>query len=148
MINNLFAMMTQPQPNPVQEVEVAPAQGTEQIADLKSQIADLQKQIAALQQHNQTLVEDNAMLQSQLEATNQELEQQREANQQLIEDISLVEGYTGESFEDQLKEAERHNGDDYYEEMRAQWEREGLTNQEKHQKVQDFIDLRNDFIEQ
>ena len=118
MINNLFAMMTQPQPNPVDETEVAPAQGTEQIAELKAQVADLQKQIAALQQQNQVLVEDNAMLQSQLEATQASLQQTQQENEELLGNISIVEAYKGESFEEQVEEAKRASGDDYYDEMR------------------------------
>ena len=62
-----------------------------------------------------------------------------EADQKAL--VKLAEAYLGKTIEEIAEQGEELSGDDYYEEHKAEWNKAGLTNMEKHDKVKEFKDV-------
>ena len=56
-------------------------------------------------------------------------------------EVGKAEAYLGKTIEEIAEQGEELSGDDYYEEHKAEWNKAGLTNMEKHDKVKEFKDV-------
>ena len=90
--------------------------------DLQAQIADLQNQVKQLQ--------------SQLAAA----EKEKQELKALKSTVSKAEAYLGQTVEEVAAQGENLSGDDYYDEKKKEWDKEGISNKEKYQRTKAFKD--------
>ena len=152
MMQLLAAIMTQPQPDPVQQVPTLPnmqetmalsnaaaTPNLAEISDLKNQIEALKKQLADAQ--------------SQLEAANArasaaeaQAAQTQAQYDQLVRDVGIVEVSQGRPLQEIVEESQLMTGDDYYDRNREEYQ--NMSGQEAHQLIKDKMDIKDDWIKQ
>lgn len=108
-----------------------------QIQALKDEIASLKTELAAAKQTGEAYKKSYENLQASTQADIGKL-----TDLQSI--VKKAEAYLGQSIEDIAATAEQLGGDDYYEDKKEEWNKEGISNQEKHERVKKF---RDTFIE-
>ena len=138
---------TQPMPNPMVQVPT-PAQQTsgvvevihnnEEVGSLRQQIAELIKQLQAKDLEIANLRQATENARHEAEEREGQIKTMRAELVQLKSDIASVEAYEGKSWEEYVSGIEQMSGQDYYEEKRQEWEDEGLTPQEKRERVSEF----------
>ncbi len=105
--------------------------------EMDSQIQALYAQIEALKSELATTKQELATAKSQLsgvQAANKELNA-------LKSTITKAEAYLGQSIEDIAAQGENLSGDDYYDEKKKEWDKEGISNKEKHERIKSFKDV-------
>lgn len=55
-------------------------------------------------------------------------------------DVKVVEKFYGKTLFEMAADAETVSGDDYYGDHKQEWDEQGLTNEQKHEKVKEFRD--------
>lgn len=55
-------------------------------------------------------------------------------------DIKVVEKFYGKTLFEMAADAETVSGDDYYGDHKQEWDEQGLTNEQKHEKIKEFRD--------
>lgn len=115
--------------------------------DVSAELAELKSQLAAAQAKIKELTLDLAAEKQTHEATKKALSYAHENNREELKEfaglkkiVGKAEAYLGKTIEEIAAQGEELSGDDYYEEHKAEWNREGLTNMEKHDKVKEFKD--------
>lgn len=118
--------------------------------DVSAELAELKSQLAAAQAKIKELTVDLAAERQTHEATKKALSYERETNRaelkkfaDLKKTVKRAETYLGQSIEE-VAENISLSGDDYYEEHKAEWNEQGLTNQEKQEKVKEYRDMFTD----
>lgn len=154
-------MMTQlSNPNGVQPVPEAPSleistttssNVPENQSINNSEVAALQAQVAALQAQVKQLQSDLAAAQHTADVKIQEAKMTRETSKELGTElrnlkktVRKAEEYLGKSIDELAENVQELGGDDYYEEHKKEWNDEGLTGKEKHDKVKSYRDLFKD----
>ena len=128
-----MAMMLKLMENPD---ESAPIEIKNDNANLK----ELQAQLDAANKEIERLKEQLAAAQKSLQISQEKEQKAQEELAELKSNISTIEAYTGESFQEQLETAMNTTGQEYYEIHKDEWYREGYTRREMHDAVADFVD--------
>lgn len=110
--------------------------------------AELLAQIEALKQELELTKAELAGTKQTLEATQKALEYNREQTStdtselmNLKKTVSQAEAYLGKKIEDIAEEGAKLGGDDYYEEHKKEWNEEGISNKEKHDRISSYRKL-------
>lgn len=90
-----------------------------EIENLKSQLAEAKEQITNEAQRANKAERELGMLKM---------------------DVRVVEKFYGKTLFEMAADAETVSGDDYYGDHKEEWDEQGLSNEEKHQKVKEFRD--------
>ena len=153
MTQFMMSQMTQGQPAqiPTTETPTVYENDTSEIAALKAELNKIKADLAAAQSKIKELTVDLAAEKQTHEATKKALSYERETNRASLKEFSdlkktvgKAEAYLGKTIEEVAEQGEELSGDDYYEEHKAEWNRQGLTNMEKHDKVKEFKDAFTD----
>jgi hypothetical protein len=62
-------------------------------------------------------------------------------------DVRVVEKFYGKTLFEMAADAETVSGDDYYGDHKQEWDEQGLTNEQKHEKVKEFRDAAMAFAD-
>lgn len=141
MMSMMLGQMNQPQPTTTPTISFE-TQGVtndinSQLEALRSEIQSLKTELAAAKQTGEAYKKSYEHLQK---TYSDELS----GFSQLKKTVSRAEAYLGQSIEDVAAQGENLSGDDYYDEKKKEWDKEGLTNKEKHNKVKEFRDVFKD----
>lgn len=140
MMMQMMMMMQNPQQNAITEKQIqvnSNSNGNENEQQYLDEIASLKAKLEAAQ--NQI-----DQLQQEVQSKETQIQQQKAEIQTLKEGISKVEAFEGKSFEELTKRADNLSGDDYYELKKAEWNAQGLTGREKHDKISEYRDYFNE----
>ena len=108
-----------------------------EIEKLKAENEAMRNELKTTKSELQTAVANSKHLSEQHKAATTELND-------LKKTVGRAEAYLGKTVEEVAAQGEELSGDDYYEEHKADWNREGLTNMEKHDRVKEFKDAFTD----
>lgn len=140
--------LTPPQPQ-----SMAEAKPVETKIDLitNGEIENLKAQVAQLQQQLKSTQTELAGTKQTLEAYKQSYQNATQASSSsgaelsaLKKTVGKAEQVLGRSIDDIAKELTELSGDDYYEEQKKEWQEEGLSGKEMHDKVTAYRDLFKD----
>lgn len=133
-----WKQMTNPQPQPLAQMMQAPTptvnfeeQGITQ--DIQGQLKSMAAEIESLK----------AQLAEAKEKATNEAQRANVAERELgmlKTDIKVVEKFYGKTLFEMAADAETVSGDDYYGDHKQEWDEQGLTNEQKHEKVKEFRD--------
>lgn len=104
-----------------------------QIAALKAEIESLKLELAAAKQTGEAYKKSYENLQK---TYSDELS----GFSSLKKTVSKAEAYLGQSIEDVAAQGENLSGDDYYDQKKKEWDEEGISNKEKHNRITNFKD--------
>lgn len=147
MMTMLMTQMTQanasPLPTPTETPTVTfESQGISQ---------DVQGQLKAMQSEIESLKSQLAAAKSELATAQADKRQFSEKHFMALQELNTLkktvgkaEAYLGKKIEDVADLNEELGGNDFYEEHRKEWDKEGLTGQEKHDRVKAYKDLFTD----
>ena len=105
-----------------------------QLAALKAEIENLKTELAAAKQTGEAYKKSYEHLQK---TYSDELS----GFNSLKQSVKKAEAYLGQSIEDVAAQGENLSGDDYYDEKKKEWEKEGVSNKEMYNKVKNFKDV-------
>ncbi len=133
-----WKQMTNPQPQPLPQMmqEQTPAVTFEQqgiTQDIQGQLKSMAAEIESLK----------AQLAEAKEKATNEAQRANVAERELgmlKTDIKVVEKFYGKTLFEMAADAETVSGDDYYGDHKQEWDEQGLTNEQKHEKVKEFRD--------
>ena len=116
--------------------------------DLLAQIEALKAELAATKAELEAVKIDLAAGQQTLEATQKALDYNRESTSQQLNEfgslkktVKQAEAFLGQTIEELAAQGAALGGDDYYEDKKKEWNEEGLSNQEKHERVKAYREL-------
>lgn len=155
MMNQMMAQMMAPKAQTMAEAKPVETKvdivSEGQPNDIKAELAELKSQLAAAQAKIKELTVDLAAERQTHEATKEALKHAYEYNRKELKELANLkktvgkaEIYLGETIEEVAANVEELSGDDYYEEHKKEWNEEGLTNQEKHDRIKAYKDLFKD----
>lgn len=127
---------SQPQPLPQMMQEQTPTVTFEQqgiTQDIQGQLKSMAAEIESLK----------AQLAEAKEKATNEAQRANVAERELgmlKTDIKVVEKFYGKTLFEMAADAETVSGDDYYGDHKQEWDEQGLTNEQKHEKVKEFRD--------
>lgn len=133
-----WKQMTNPQPQPLAQMmqEQTPTVTFEQqgiTQDIQGQLKSMAAEIESLK----------AQLAEAKEKATNEAQRANVAERELgmlKTDIKVVEKFYGKTLFEMAADAETVSGDDYYGDHKQEWDEQGLTNEQKHEKVKEFRD--------
>ena len=104
-----------------------------EIEKLKAELEATRNELKTTKNELQTAVANSKQVSAQHKAATTELNEIKKT-------VGRAEAYLGKTIDEIAAQGEELSGDDYYEEHKAEWNREGLTNMEKHDRVKEFKD--------
>lgn len=133
-----WKQMSNPQPQPLPQMiqEQTPTVTFEQqgiTQDIQGQLKSMAAEIESLK----------AQLAEAKEKATNEAQRANVAERELGMlkiDIKVVEKFYGKTLFEMAADAETVSGDDYYGDHKQEWDEQGLTNEQKHEKVKEFRD--------
>lgn len=133
-----WKQMSNPQPQPLPQMmqEQTPTVTFEQqgiTQDVQGQLKSMAAEIESLK----------AQLAEAKEKATNEAQRANVAERELgmlKTDIKVVEKFYGKTLFEMAADAETVSGDDYYGDHKQEWDEQGLTNEQKHEKVKEFRD--------
>lgn len=133
-----WKQMTNPQPQPLPQMmqEQTPTVTFEQqgiTQDIQGQLKSMAAEIESLKAQ---------LAEAKTKATN-EAQRANKAERELgmlKTDVKVVEKFYGKTLFEMAADAETVSGDDYYGDHKQEWDEQGLTNEQKHEKVKEFRD--------
>ena len=133
-----WKQMTNPQPQPLPQMmqEQTPTVTFEQqgiTQDIQGQLKSMAAEIESLKAQ---LAEAKAKATDEAQRANKA---ERELGM-LKTDVKVVEKFYGKTLFEMAADAETVSGDDYYGDHKQEWDEQGLTNEQKHEKVKEFRD--------
>lgn len=112
---------------------------------------DVQNQIKSMQSEIESLKSQLAATKSELEVAQADKREFSEKHLMAVQELNALkktvgkaEAYLGKKIEDVADLGDELGGDDFYEEHRKEWDKEGLSGQEKHDRVKAYKDLFTD----
>ena len=141
-----WKQMTNPQPQPLAQMmqEQTPAvtfesQGISQ---------DVQGQLKAMQSEIESLKSQLAAAKSELATAQADKHQFSEKHFMALQELNTLkrtvgkaEAYLGQTIEEVAAQGENLSGDDYYDEKKEEWDKTGVPNKERYEKVKAFKDV-------
>lgn len=159
MMQLLAAIMTQPQPDPTQQMPTPPnmqqtmalsnAAATPNLAevnDLKAQIDALKQQLADAQAKMSDMQGQLTAANERASAAEAQAAQIQAQYDQLARDVSIVEVSQGRPLQEIVEESQLMTGDDYYDRNREEYQ--NMDGQEAHRLIQDKMDAKDEWIKQ
>ena len=147
MMTMLMTQMSQQQTSPLPTPTETPtvtfeSQGISQ---------DVQGQLKAMQSEIESLKSQLAAAKSELATAQADKRQFSEKHFMALQELNTLkrtvgraEAYLGKKIEDVADLNEELGGDDFYDEHKEEWDKEGISNQEKHSRVKAYKDLFTD----
>lgn len=133
MMQQMMMMQMNPQQNAITEQQMQVNSGGDVGAYL-AEIERLKSELQAAQQQIESMQQELASKEAQLQSAQSEL-------QTLKENVGKVEAFEGKKIEDLAQRGDDLSGDDYYEEKKREWNEEGLTPKEKHDRIKEYRDF-------
>lgn len=133
-----WKQMSNPQPQPLAQMMQNPTPTIN--FETNSQTNDIDSQLAAMRSEIESL---KAQLAEAKERATNEAQRANVAERELgmlKTDIRVVEKFYGKTLFEMAADVEPVSGDDYYGDNKQEWDEQGLTNQQKHEKVKEFRD--------
>ena len=140
--NQMMAMMMQQMNTPTQQglVQQQAISSPTINFETNSKTNDIDSQLAAMRSEIESL---KAQLAEAKERATTEAQRANVAERELgmlKTDIKVVEKFYGKTLFEMASDAETVSGDDYYGDHKQEWDEQGLTNEQKHEKVKEFRD--------
>lgn len=143
----MMQLMTQPNPDPVQSAAPVLPSPEQIAAQSNAAVSASVQEIAELKAEIEKLKLELAAAQSELESTKKELEtisvKERNAtldNINLKMSIKKAEADLGMSWADYMEQLNLTTGEDYYDKNRRMFEEMGLTNEERRELIEAYVD--------
>lgn len=136
----VFQQMTQPNPDPVQSAAPVLPSSEQIAAQSNAAVSASVQEITELKAEIEKLKLELAAAQSELESVKAKEQSATKENINLKVSIRKAEADLGMSWTDYMKQLDLTTGEDYYDKNRRMFEEMGLTNEERRELIEAYVD--------